>query len=258
MAQRPAGNAQPIRKDHAMNKLTPSAEIEAALERDRASLTMELDDLRDRIERRQLTGQAMDTVLGNWEGSLRALTHAVKVNPVALAMMVGGLAWLALGSRRGNDGQQPTYRAISRWEGEGGSVELPRTTAEASENAEWLCLMDGLREEARDRIAALVDGSSVGRRDLGAEQAAIMADLAKGMTEAFLHGLEALSPEARDRIVAARKQAYVGYRKDRRDRPAHGRGKSSIVREHPLLASVVVLAAGAAIAAVVRRDRPRA
>jgi hypothetical protein len=195
-------------------------------------------------------------VLGNWEGSVRSLKYAAEVNPLALAMVAGGLAWLALGAKRGRGDQRPTYRDISRWEGEGGSVELPRTTAEASEDAEWLRMMDALREKARDRIAALVHGSPVDKRSMGTEQTAIMADLAKGMTEAFLHGLEALSPEARDRIVAARKQAYVAYRKDREDRSADDRGTSSVFRDHPLLAGAVALAAGAAIAAAVRRDRP--
>lgn len=238
-----------------MNKMIPSAAIEAALERDRASLATELDSRRDSADRRRMTGQAMGAALGTWESSVRTLKHAAEVNPFALAMVAGGLVWLALGARRGRGDQRPTYREISRWEGEGGSVELPRTTTEASEDAEWLRMMDALREKARDRIAALVDGSPTS--DAGAEQAAIMADLAKGMTEAFLHGLEALSPDARDRIVAARKQAYVAYRKERGDRSA-GRGTSSVFREHPLLAGAVALAAGAAIAAAVRRDRPRA
>jgi len=244
-----------------MNRMTPPAAIEAALERDRASVTMQADDLRDRVERRRLTGQAMGAMLGNWDSSVRTVKHAVRANPVALAMVAGGLAWLALGAQRGKADRQPTYRAISRWEDEGGSVELPRTTAEASENAEWLRLMDGLREDARDQIAALVESSEasmIPERDIGAKQAAIMADLAKGMTEAFLHGLDALSPDARDRIVAARKQAYVAYRKDHGERFTRQRGTSSVIAKHPVLAGVVLLAAGAAMAAALRRDRPRA
>jgi hypothetical protein len=241
-----------------MNKMTPSAAIEAALEQDRASLAMELDDLRGRADRRLLTGEAMGAVLGNWDSSVRTLKHAARVNPLALAMVAGGLAWLALGSRRGRSGEQPTYQAISRWEGEGGSVELPRTTTEASENAEWFRLIDALREEARDRIAALVERSSPGQRDDGTKQAAIMADLAKGMTDAFLHGLEALSPDARDRIVAARKQAYVAYRKERGERAERARGAPSVISGHPVLAAALAVAAGAAIAAALRRDRPGA
>lgn len=243
-----------------MNNLTPSAAIEAALERDRASLAMDLDDRRNNTLRRQLSGQAKGAALGNRNSSVQTLKHAAQVNPLAPAMVAGGLAWLVFGVWRGRVGQQPTYRAISRWEGEGGSVELPRTTAEASENAEWLRLMDGLREEARDRISALVDSSRASvdqARNMGAEQASIMADLARGMTETFLHGLEALSPDARDRIVAARKEAYVTYRKDRGDRSTHGRARSSVIGNHPLLAGALALAAGVTIAAMLRRGRPR-
>lgn len=242
-----------------MNKMTPSAAIEAALERDRASLATELDDLRGSADRRLLTGEAMGAVIGNWDSSVRTLKHAARVNPLALAMVAGGLAWLALGTRRGRGDEEPSYRTIARWEGEGGSVELPRTTAEASEDAEWLRLIDALREEARDRIAALVERSSLGQRDVGTEQAAIMADLAKGMTDAFLHGLEALSPDARDRIVATRKRAYVAYRKERGERAAErARRAPSVISEHPLLATALAVAAGAAIAAVLRREGPRA
>lgn len=225
-----------------MKALTGTA-LEEALARDRASLVADSRDRQDRLILNRMTGQALSVVLGNWDGSVRALSHSARANPGAAAMIAGGVAWLVLGRRKEDGEREPTYRAITRWEGEGGSVELPRTTAEASDDAEWLRMADAAREEARRRI-----DSSAGLTD----EDQIMDDLAASMEESFNCGLEALSPDARDRIVAQRKQGYLAYRRQRDDGTLARRDPTP---GHPMVAAAVALAAVVVLSKVMRRSR---
>jgi hypothetical protein len=239
------------------NMIDPVA-IEAALERDRASLVMTQDQFRDRALMDRLAGQALDTIANNWEGYLGAAGRAVRANPVALAMVAGGLAWLVLGSTRDKDRRQPTYRDISRWEGEGGSVDLPITTTEASEDAEWFRLVDALREQARDRIAELQahDATSTHRAtEVTSAQATILAELADDMEQAFLHGLEGMSLDSRDRILAARKQAYVAYRGESLNSQSGRHIGAAATGVRPVLTGALMLAAGASLVLAMRRSR---
>jgi hypothetical protein len=225
-----------------MKALTGTA-LEEALARDRASLVADHRERQDQLTLNRMTGQALSVVLGNWDGSVRAISHAARANPAAAAMIAGGVAWLVLGRRKEDGEREPTYRAITRWEGEGGSVELPRTTAEASDDAEWLRMADAAREKARRRI-----DSSTG---LTIEDE-IMDDLAASMEESFCYGLEALSPDARDRIVAQRKQGYLAYRRQRDDGPPAQRIPAP---GHPMVAAAVALAAVVVLSKVMRRSR---
>jgi hypothetical protein len=225
-----------------MKALTGTA-LEEALARDRASLVTDGRERQDELILNRMTGQALSVVLGNWEDSVRAISHAARANPTAAAMIAGGVAWLVLGRRKEEGEREPTYRAITRWEGEGGSVDLPRTTAEASDDAEWLRMADAAREEARRRI-----NSSVGMAD----EDGVIEDLERAMDESFNYGLEALSPDARDRIVAQRKQGYLAYRRQRDDgRSAH----RDPAPGHPMVTAAVALAAVVVLSKMMRRSQ---
>ena len=96
---------------------TDPRDIEAELERDRAELASTLDELSDRVSVDSLARDALDSVK-SYAGSYTAtLDGAVRTNPVAVAMVGAGLAWLAFsGNRRGKSASTGTgtFGAASR------------------------------------------------------------------------------------------------------------------------------------------------
>lgn len=228
--------------------------LEADLERDRASLSSTLDELQDRFSFESLAEDAMGMVRNNLGGYVGAVDRAVRANPLALALIAGGIAWMAIGQSRAQPPKKPT--SVARWEDEGGSMTPASYTPRAEEGAEWLLNVDSLRDRAREQLKELKDGavSAMGQaRDVAAEKATVLADLAQGMKTGFMHGLDDLSQEARDRIVTARKKAYSARLQTARAVKKAVRNPGTMIEAHPFVAGSIALAAGAALAAALPR-----
>lgn len=244
--------------------------MEADIDRDRAALASTLDALQDRVSIEHLAQEALGMIRSNAAAYTRSLDQAVRANPLAVALTAAGLAWLIFGNKK--PAAKPAKPvALSRWEDEGGSLVLPGHTTKASGEAEWWRAVDALRDKASDKLRQIEDqsrafadnlssGLSAGvagglgeARDYAVEKAAVVADLAQGMKGAIAHGLDGLSEAARDRILAAREQAYAARLRAERSVKSSLSKPGRLIEEHPMIAGVVGLAVGAAFAASLPR-----
>ncbi len=106
---------------------TDPREIEAELERDRAELASTLDELSDRVSVDSLARDALNSVKSYAGSYTSTLDGAVRTNPVAVAMVGAGLAWLAFSGHRrsAKSGStafgSPTVTTTSRLGGSAGS-----------------------------------------------------------------------------------------------------------------------------------------
>lgn len=237
--------------------------IEAAIERDRASLASALDELQDRVTVDGIVREALGLIRSNTAGYTRAIDEAVRANPLALALTGIGLAWLVFGARKSTSGE-PRTEALLRWEDEGGPV-VPAGDIDT----EWSRASDSLRQRASETLrrieadaraaatsvrGSVADGASQ-VRDFAAERAAVVADLTAGLRSSFRHGLQGLSDSAQDRIAAAREAAYAArVRAERAVKNTAGE-TGRMIEDHPMVAGAIALAVGAALASALPRTR---
>jgi Protein of unknown function (DUF3618) len=95
-------------------------QIEAALMQERAQLSSTLGALRHRLSAAALTDDAMAMVQSKASASTRMLDTAVRSNPLAVAAMGAGLAWLFFAKPKRTDAPAAKREAMSNWEDDGG------------------------------------------------------------------------------------------------------------------------------------------
>ncbi|MCU0898983.1 MAG: hypothetical protein MUC82_00650 [Cypionkella sp.] len=194
-------------------------------------------------------GSVAEDVLGLATGPLGqtvlagAATRALRSYPLATVLVGAGLAWLALAPRRED--------------------RLTDTVADTIED--WHARADAARDAARDRLAALYDEMSERGADAAAfarKKATVTADLAADLADAFAHGLQDMTAEAADRIIAARERAYAAFAsgaeavEDRvEDLDDDARDDRTLLRRHPVASAAVALALGAALATALQANR---
>ncbi len=234
---------------HDMND--PSAEqIAASLERERADLAQTIDGLRNRLSVDALIGDALAYAKENMAPYARALDGAVRAHPMAAVMAGVGLAWLVLGRKSNGmpaDALAGTkFEALSRWEDEGGPV-APLPDADRR----WIAEADALRDKATSALAR-IDAAARQRlrpaAEIARDRAQVLADLAKATRTTMLRGLDTMTTEARDRILAAREQAYAA-------RMTAVRQGTKLIEERPVMAGAIGMAIGAAVAAALPRTK---
>lgn len=241
--------------------------IEEGIERDRESLASTIDLLQDRISVEKMAQEALGMIRSNALSYTRTIDRAVRNNPAAVALVSAGLVWMLLGPRPVAD--EPPEFPLDTWEDEGGAVLDNAEDAGSSDGAEldWSQRIDRLRSRAARRMRTIdrdarEDGRVRGRaaatgvgkvRDFAGERAALVKDLAAGMKDAFIHGLEGLPAEARDRVVAARERAYSVALRARRAADAATRESGRLVEDHPFVAGLAAAAFGAGLAAALPR-----
>ncbi|MGH7060927.1 MAG: DUF3618 domain-containing protein, partial [Stellaceae bacterium] len=87
---------QPVSDGGAIMPLRPE-ELEAEADRTRARMAALLDELRRRVSPGQVIDQAIEyTTQGPPAAFLRNLGREIRDNPLPLALIVAGLAWLAV------------------------------------------------------------------------------------------------------------------------------------------------------------------
>lgn len=266
---------------------TDPREIEAELERDRAELASTLDELSDRVSVDSLARDALNSVKSYAGSYTSTLDGAVRTNPIAVAMVGAGLAWLAFSghrrsttSRSGTDlAGSPIHDDLPRSETEGG-IPAPSgfgsyaggtpVGASSGDDHSWWDSIQDLRSRAtsalhrieRDAASALgsvrdhlpgMGGGSGGSRDYDSERQSVISGFTSGLRERFASGLDSLPEPARERIVAARQRAYQASLQ------AEQVGRQAItdparaLEEHPLVAGAVAFALGAAAAVMLPR-----
>lgn len=236
-----------------MTRKTDPRDIEAELERDRASLASTLNELHDRVSIDNLAKEALGLIRTNASAYTKSIDGAIRANPMALALTGVGIAWLIFGGRTRRD--EPD-RSDARRDGDSG-----HTMAEgrrAPEDAGWSDRIDDLRERASATLRS-IERDARSRtdhlRDHAAERTKVLADFTVDMKRSLLDGLDGLSDAARERVVSARENAYATRLRIQRAARDGGREAGRLIEEHPLVAGVVALALGAAIAAALPRTR---
>lgn len=230
-------------------------EIENDLERTRAEMSSTLDAIQQKLS----PGQMMDQALTYARTSLPAefgsnLGNAVRSNPVPVALVGIGLAWLAASSRNshsgrfGRDQYDPDHdhmytRPYAGATHSSGMHDERMHGAVSSVSAKGAELKDRASEAGRNVMGK---ASDIGQR-IG-ESASSMTDHARGITQQASERVSATAQQARMRA------AELGQRSQQQ----YYRAKDGVVRtvdEQPLMVGVFGLAIGALLGAVLPSTR---
>jgi hypothetical protein len=230
-----------------------AAEIEREVKQERAHVERTLDELQERLSPGQLVDQAVTYLRGSGGADfMRNLGEVVKRNPVPLALVGVGVAWMMLGDR---SGRRDRYARPSYWDEDDdlGYAELYEdelyyeddvygagTTAYGADTS-----ASGERASGdgwSDRAKATAESAK--------EKAAELGGRARGLAEEARAGAGRLSATARERLARARElAARAGEGRARASR--YGRrasqGLLDTFHEHPLLLGGIGLAIGAAL-----------
>lgn len=173
-----------------------------------------------------------------------AAAQGLRKHPVATVLVGAGLAWLAWGHK---DEQEDLEDEAD------GLID------------EWRARADEARDTASERLSALYDDLSAAGSDakeFAREKAAITADLAQDLADAFNHGLETMTDDAAGRVSDAREAAYSalssGITKARSALGIETQEDTDLpgfIRRHPVASVGVAVALGAALAAALQANR---
>lgn len=233
-----------MQQNESMNR--DLARIEADLELERSALANNLAKLGSRLTMDSLMSEASNLVKGNLGPLTRGIDRKVRANPLAVAVIGAGVAWLVFGRRGAQDRATPDlagtrYEALTRWEDEGG----PPAPLPEPDCAEWLEETDRLHShaiQALGRIAAAAK-DRIGVSDLtAADRAAVVARFASDARRALRRGLEDLPAATQDRIIALREKAYLVHR-------SAVQNTGRMIEDEPMLAGCLAMALGAGLAA---------
>jgi hypothetical protein len=286
---------------------TDPREIEADLERERAALANTLDTLSDRVSVDNLAKEALGMIKTHAGTATSSIDHVVRANPLAVALIGAGVAWMFLGNKvRGSSsssdygsgygsgdssstgaymgsqsspyassgssfestGSSSSYGASS-FGGSSGSSDYGRVGYVASDNDDdhsWSREAHGLRARAADALrrveheaksyydslrnglSNLTSGSGESR-DFDAERQSVISGFTSDLKARFASGLDNLSPESRERVIAARERAYSAMLQAERMGRDVLRDPGRAMEEHPIVAGTVAFALGAAAGA---------
>lgn len=252
-------------------------EIERQLERERAGLSENLEDLRDKFSVDTIIRQTADQIREHSGDIGASVSRAVKENPLAIAVTGVGLAWLIFGDRSGRgsaygyDREDRQSLSAPRF---GGRRTQSHSTGQAVHDSDvpaWARSVDDMQggtygtasrttgthsgtSETEGAGKRLADASGAVRSKLH-DTAASVQDRAAALRERLSEGTEHMTEEARERVVAAREKAHEA-REAAMDRMRQGREKAAdLFQEQPLIAGALAMAVGAAIGAALPHTR---
>lgn len=225
------------------------AQIEADLAKDRATVADTIDALRARLTVDSLIADAGVTLADNIAPLTAALDRTVRANPLAVALIGAGVAWLALGGRSRKTATASVagsrYDALMRWEDEGGpSHDLP-----LDDDMSWAYESDALRDRARAALSRIEASAKAGFSTVARTAEARAEVIARYATDANLalrRGLEGLPQSVQDWIAVLREQIYRAPR-------AAIAARQRLIEDRPVVAGAVAFAVGAGLAAALPR-----
>jgi Protein of unknown function (DUF3618) len=221
--------------------------IEAEIERDRAELAATLDALQNRVSVDALAQEALGLLRTNSASYVTSIDAAVRANPVAVALVGAGLAWLIFGKRATVERPTAKTEALLAWEDDGGPA---RPSDERLPG--WADRTDSLRQKASAALRKL--DMTTNPDGFAREHAGVLATFTDGLRQGFRDGLDGLSQSAQDKIIAAREAAYAaGLRLERAARSS-SRETGRMIEDHPMVMAAVMLALGAAFGASLPRS----
>lgn len=231
-------------------------EIEAGIQRDRASLASTLEELQSRVSVETLTGEAVGLIKSNAASYTKVVDEAIRANPLAVALTGLGIAWLIFGAKKPNIAIAPKPETLSRWEDDGGPV-VPVGAIQD----DWLRESDGLRARATAAVRKLEEsarstatesGNILGdgaqhMPDFTQDRDSVLSDLSNKLKQTFRRGLVDLSEAAQDRIVSAREMAFGATNGSSAHQFESAQSKARLIENHPFAVGALSLALGAAL-----------
>jgi len=269
-------------------------EIERRLEKDRAALASDLDELKSKFSLDTIVRQAVDQIRDHSDDITASVSRAVKENPLGVAVTGVGLAWLIFGDKTKTQYTRPSPTAVGILVSSPplGQQDYGHQSADRSRHQpatqdknlpSWLKddhhHGDGghnVTGKARDAMAQskdkLADASGAMRdrmhdtadtmRDRMHDTADSVRDTADTLRERtaqwrarLSEGTEHLSEEGRARVIAAREKASEA--RDAAMSRMHDSKERAVdlFEDHPLIVGALAVAAGAALAAALPHTR---
>jgi ElaB/YqjD/DUF883 family membrane-anchored ribosome-binding protein len=195
-------------------------QIQRDIERTRAEMGQTLDSIRQKLSPGQMLDEALDYLKGSGLSQFSSnLSDTVKHNPIPVALIGVGIAWLAMG------GSRPPYAAASSWKTDGHSRSKIGDAA-SSVTAKAGQVMQGVRDRVGEASGRLGDMAHSAQERVG-EAGARLGDMA--------HSARHQMGEAADRIRYQTVRAKDTY--------------NYLRTEQPLILGVLGFALGAALGA---------
>lgn len=211
-----------------------SAEIEREVEATRGQIDQTVEALKDKMQPKELFDEATRMMGTTSNKVLTTVVEQAKENPIPIALIGAGIAWLALSHGRRNSGSGYGYGATSPYstyegydEGEGLGDKLKAQARGAVESAK--VKLAGAKATAADRLHQAKDGLDSARTSA-------------------MHGAE----DVRDKVAA-----FAGTAQERADhlrRQAQAKYEQTLQTE-PLILAALGVAVGAAIGASLPASR---
>lgn len=257
------------------NDTRHSDQIERDIAAERSQMSDTINDLQKKFSVDGIVGDIGD-MFRNQGGDLgRAVTQTVGRNPMAVALVGVGLAWLFIGQDRNRsarsgdepwdrapDGRRPTREGRTEMggtRGNGLSAELDeywygsdespgdRRRRHRAGNADARTVSADIMGTLRNGTEAVGDAISGAADSLG--------QAASGLTDRMSHGLEDLSEDARTRVLAARRAAHDARRASAAALKKGVRASSNFFEDQPLVVGALAVAIGAAMGGVLPHSR---
>lgn len=264
------------------NDIRDSDQIERDIAAERSQMSDTINDLQKKFSVDGIVGDIGD-MFRNQGGDLgRAVSRTVGNNPMAVALVGVGLAWLFVGQGR----NRASDASDDRWNDTGdsrrarpanGSMQDRSSRAYSNDSGLSPELDDywyGSDESPRDRrkrhrgsnAAARTSGAVAGVMDTikegtGAVGGAIsgaadsLGQAASGLTDRMSHGLENLSEDARARVLAARQAAHDARRASADALKKGVRASTNFFEDQPLVVGALAVAIGAAMGGVLPHSK---
>lgn len=218
------------------------------LERDAERIRAELADTAEHLKEKMSPGQLMDEVVdyfkdGDTNQLITNLKHQVRDNPLALALVGSGLAWLMMGSGPGSRANGATARP-KRHPGEASAIRAAGgTSAGASPEASPSRQVSG-----SSGTASSLSNSAAEVRDAASDAAGTVGEAVRSATDSVSAALHDVRDSASDSFsYAAEAGANLGER-------AKSTFLEALERE-PLVIGALGVAVGAAIGAMLPATR---
>jgi ElaB/YqjD/DUF883 family membrane-anchored ribosome-binding protein len=240
--------------NHRMEDNRRPEEIESDLERTRAEVSSTIDAIQSKLT----PGQMMDQAVAYARTSLPAdfgvnLANTVRDNPVPVALMGVGIAWLMASSRGAGSGAsvRRRYAYDDDYDSRRYDPDLSAGGTQGDKLHRATAAVSGKSSELKDRVSATGHNAMDKANELGhrfSDSASSVADRARNATST-----------ARDRIseTAANARARIGdlshLSQDQYYRAKDG--FSRMLDEQPLMVGVLGLAAGALLGAALPNTR---